>query len=59
VYDKHILMHHRIHEASTTSSLIRDHTRTQEDLMMLERFWPRPIARLINLLYSRGQASNE
>ncbi|WP_062531369.1 glycosyltransferase family A protein [Olsenella sp. DNF00959] len=58
VYDREVLMHHRIHEGSETSALIRDNTRTEEDLRMLERFWPTPVARAINLVYSRAQASN-
>lgn len=58
VYSSEILMHHRIHEESETSNLIRDNTRTKEDLEMLSRFWPLPVARLINALYSRGQKSN-
>ena len=51
-------MHHRIHEESETSNLIRDNTRTKEDLAMLMRFWPAPVARLINVVYARGQRSN-
>lgn len=58
VYDSEILMHHRIHEGSETSALIRDNTRTHEDLEMLKRFWPSPVAHLINLIYSQGQKSN-
>lgn len=58
VYDGEVLMHHRIHEGSETSALIRDNTRTAEDLEMLERFWPGPVARLINVAYSLGQRSN-
>lgn len=58
VYSPLILMHHRIHEGSETSNLIKDNTRTVEDLAMLERFWPRPVARLINLAYASGQKSN-
>lgn len=58
VYDRKILMHHRIHAGSETSALIRDNTRTAEDLEMLGRFWPAPVARLINVAYSRGQRSN-
>ncbi len=53
-----ILMYHRIHEESETTRLIRDNTRTAEDLMMLERFWPKPVAQLVNVYYSRGQKSN-
>ena len=58
VYDDEVLMHHRIHAGSETSALIRDHTRGAEDLEMLERFWPAPVARLINRVYALGQRSN-
>lgn len=58
VYSPEILMHHRIHAGSETSALIKDNTRTAEDLAMLEKFWPAPIARLINLVYANGQKSN-
>ena len=58
VYSTKILMHHRIHEGSETSNLIKDNTRTVEDLAMLEKFWPKPIARLLNMVYSSGQKSN-
>ncbi|MGN0055521.1 MAG: glycosyltransferase [Atopobiaceae bacterium] len=57
-YDENILMRHRIHEESTTSSLIGDNTRYYEDLEMLERFWPRPIAKIINHFYKQGENSN-
>lgn len=58
IYDSRILMHHRIHAGSETSALIHDHTRTAEDLEMLGRFWPAPVARALNLVYSLGQQSN-
>ena len=58
LYDGTVLMHHRIHAGSETSALIRDNTRTAEDLEMLERFWPAPLARLINVAYALGQRSN-
>lgn len=59
VYAPEILMLHRIHEESETSHLIQDNRRTQEDLEMLCRFWPRPLARTINRVYSTGQKSNQ
>lgn len=59
VYEPTILMHHRIHGGSTTSALIKDNTRTSEDLQMLKRFWPSPIAHALNLVYAQGQNSNE
>lgn len=58
VYRNEVLMHHRIHVDSTTSALISDNTRTAEDLEMLKRFWPAPIAHAINFVYARGQQSN-
>lgn len=57
-YDAEILLYHRIHTGSETSALISDDTRTKEDLQMLKRFWPAPLAYLINLAYRHGQASN-
>lgn len=58
-YDPVVLMHHRIHGGSETSRLIRDNTRTSEDLRMLEYFWPAPLARIVNYIYRSGQNSNE
>ena len=57
-YDTNILMHHRIHGESETSALIQDSTRTQEDLKMFMRFWPAPVARIINSVYIKSQKSN-
>ena len=59
LYDPQPLMLHRIHEASTTTSLIGDSTRTAEDLAMLKRFWPAPIAHAIACVYTRGEAAND
>ncbi|HFI0264369.1 TPA: glycosyltransferase family A protein [Streptococcus suis] len=52
------LMYHRIHQESETSQTIADNTRTKEDLMMFELFWPKPLAHLINAFYIKGQDSN-
>lgn len=57
-YRPDILMYHRIHEGSETTRLIEDDTRTQEDLQMLKKFWPSPIAKAINAVYGRSQKSN-
>lgn len=54
-----VLMYHRIHSDSATSELIASRERDAEDLAMLERFWPRPVAGLIERVYSRGTKSNE
>lgn len=58
-YDDDILMRHRIHEGSETTHLIGDGTRGNEDLRMFERFWPSPLARVINSFYSKSQRSND
>jgi hypothetical protein len=57
-YSPKILMYHRVHEESTTSKLIQDNTRGSEDLAMFKRFWPAPVATMINWVYSRGMKSN-
>ncbi len=57
-YDPQVLMYHRIHADSETSRIIADSTRKSEDLAMLERFWPRPIACFINHFYSESLKSN-
>lgn len=57
-YDTDILMRHRIHGGSETTHLIKDGTRSNEDLEMFELFWPKPIAVLLNAIYSRSQISN-
>ena len=36
LYDPLVLMYHRIHEGSETTALIKDNTRTEEDLFMFE-----------------------
>lgn len=57
-YDSEILTYHRIHRGSETSALIGDDTRTREDLWMLEKFWPKPVAQVLNFVYRIGQSSN-
>lgn len=58
VFDDRIGMYHRVHPGSETSACIVDEVRTKEDLAMLERFWPAPIAHLINRAYSGAQQYN-
>ena len=58
LYSTDILMYHRIHEESTTTKLIENDVRGSEDLEMLKRFWPAPVARAINFFYSKGMNSN-
>lgn len=59
VYIPQKLMGHRIDESSTTTDIIKQGIRTNEDLEMLEKFWPKKIAKIINKLYSQSEQSNE
>lgn len=53
------LMGHRVHEESTTTEIIKEHTRTKEDLEMFKRFWPDSIAKFINKFYIKSEDSND
>ena len=52
------LMKHRIHEESTTSELLENNKRKEEDLFMYYKFWPRAMARFIEHFYQSGEKSN-
>ena len=58
VYVPEKLMCHRIHEESETSKTISDNTRTIEDQMMYEKFWPKWIADLLMKQYVKSQKTN-
>lgn len=53
------LMQHRIHEESETSNLIENNIRLEEDLLMLKRYWPTPIANFIMRFYKKAIKTNE
>jgi len=53
------LMDHRIHEESETSNLIQNNIRLEEDLLMLERYWPKPIAKFIMRFYKKAVDTNK
>ncbi len=57
-YIPHPLMGHRIHGQSTTSITIREDKRSIEDLMILEKFWPKYIAMILNKIYQCAEWSN-
>ena len=59
VYSSKVLMHHRIHEGSETTALIKDDTRSKEDLAMLKKFWPKSVSRFIFKIYSLSMSSNK
>ena len=58
VYVRKRLLLHRLHPQSETSHLTASPRRAEEELEMLSRFWPRPVARLIALPYRFGHRSN-
>ena len=53
------LMQHRIHEESETSNLIENNVRLEEDLLMLKRYWPSPIAKFIMKFYKKAVETNK
>lgn len=59
LYIRKELMLHRIHEDSETSNLIGNNIRLQEDLLMLKRYWPEPIARFIMKFYKNAIETNQ
>lgn len=58
LYVPEILMYHRIHEESATTAIIQDNARVEENYIMYCKFWPKPIARLINKFYTKSEDSN-
>lgn len=52
------LMCHRIHEDSATTAIIQDNARVEENYIMFCKFWPKPIAKLINKFYTKSEESN-
>jgi len=59
VYCPTVQMYHRIHEESTTSEVLGQNLRGQEDLEMMKKFWPEGVAKVICRLYSAGEKSNQ
>ncbi len=59
IYVPEPLMCHRIHEESTTSAILQDNARVEENYIMYCKFWPKPIARLINKFYTKSEDSNK
>lgn len=52
------LMGHRIYGASTTTAMIEQGKRIEEDMQILRRFWPCRIARRIESIYATSEKSN-
>ena len=58
IFIKDKLMGHRIDETTTTTKIINEGIRTKEDLIILKKFWPTPIAKLINKFYKKSENNN-
>ena len=58
IYIDEPLMCHRIYLGSTTTEMIENRTRINEDYAIFCKFWPQPIAKLITKVYAAGEKSN-
>ncbi len=58
IYVPKPLMYHRIHEESTTSKALEQGGRIEENYEMYCKFWPKPIAKVLNKLYTKSEDSN-
>ncbi len=59
IYLSQKLMGHRIDESTTTTDVIKQGIRREEDLVMFKKFWPNWMAKTINHFYSNSEKSNE
>ena len=58
-YCPELLMGHRIHSESTTTQIIEDNTRSDEDYYMFRKFWKERTARFLTKIYSNSENSNK
>ena len=59
VYLKQPLMGHRIHKESTTTKMIENSRRSEEEFIMFRRFWPRFIAKKLSKTFQKSYVSND
>lgn len=59
VYIRKPLLLRRIHEMSTTTSVIADSTKTKEDYEIFRRFWPEKVAKFLLKMYSSSEKNND
>lgn len=59
VYIPKTLMYHRIHEESETTRQIENSGRSSEDLLMFRKFWPGPVASVLEHFYRKAELSNK
>ncbi len=58
VYCYKPLTGHRIHKDSETTRIIESNNRRKENYIMFRKFWPAPVARWLNSLYTKSEQSN-
>ena len=58
IYIAKPLMGHRIHAESTTTEIIKENKRTEEDFIMFKKFWPTFIAKILTKIYSKSEQNN-
>ena len=58
VYIPSKLLGHRIYAESATTKNLNENIRQKEDFEIMCHYWPAPIARLINRVYSKSEDSN-
>lgn len=58
IYLRELLMSHRVHESSETTVGLATGRREREDMEILSRLWPMPVARLIANSYGIAYRSN-
>lgn len=59
IYIPEKLVGHRIYAESATTKNLAENIRKKEDLEILLRFWPKPIAQFINVVYALSEKSNQ
>lgn len=59
VYVDKPLVQFRIHSGATTKVLMENNKREKEDYAMFLKFWPKPIARLLMVLYKKAYKTYE
>lgn len=59
VYIPERLVYHRIHGESETTKIIDDGARVYENYEMFRKFWPAPVAKLLNRLYTGAERYNK
>ena len=58
-YCPDLLMGHRIHTESTTTQIIEDNSRGDEDYFMFRKFWKEKTARFLTKIYGNSENSNK